>query len=450
MARQAVGLVAEAGEPGPAAGQAGGARVVGGRPLLGEDRRVLAADHRLPLGGGHRERAARVGVEPRRRRAARLEPERVLDVGRHAADRERLRPAGDPLELGGGQPEHLAELADRAARLEGREGGHERRVLAPVAVVHARDQHLADVAREVEVDVRQRGELLVEEAPEEELVGDRVDVREAGEVADDRGHRGAAAAARREQRAGGVRPADLDGDLARELEHVAVQEEEAGQAERVDHAQLLLEAWLRCLVVRAAGRVALLEALGADLGELARGRGVLRAGVAVAEVLGQVEGQAVGELAGFVERLRVVVGEARLHRLGRGEDMGEVASSLWLRGVERGVGAEGDEGVLERGAGARVGVDVAGGHARHAHPLPQLGEAFVPRSVVALERPLQLHAQVLRAEHILQPLEAGLVMHPLPGAAAQADQPAGVLLQRRPRERGAAARPCRGRARGRR
>jgi hypothetical protein len=31
--------------------------------------------------------------------------------------------------------------------------------------VHARDQLLADVAREVEVDVRQRGELLVEEAP---------------------------------------------------------------------------------------------------------------------------------------------------------------------------------------------------------------------------------------------------------------------------------------------
>ena len=43
-------------------------------------------------------------------------------------------------------------------------------------------------------------------------------------------------------------PADLGGDLARELEHVAVQEEEAGEAERVDHAQLLLEAGLGGLV----------------------------------------------------------------------------------------------------------------------------------------------------------------------------------------------------------
>ena len=78
--------------------------------------------------------------------------------------------ARDALDLPRRQAERLAELADRPARAEGREGGHQRRALAPVALVHARDQHLADVAREVEVDVGQRGELLVEEAPEQQLV----------------------------------------------------------------------------------------------------------------------------------------------------------------------------------------------------------------------------------------------------------------------------------------
>ena len=119
--------------------------------------------------------------------------EAVGDVALHLVRRPRLGAARHALELPRREAEDLAELADRPARAEGRERRHQRRVLAPVALVHARDQDLADVAREVEVDVGQRGQLLVEEAPEEELVGDRVDVREPGEVADDRGHRGARA-----------------------------------------------------------------------------------------------------------------------------------------------------------------------------------------------------------------------------------------------------------------
>ena len=140
------------------------------------------------------QRLAAAALEP-------LGPSAVVDVRADRARRPALRAARDALDLPRRQPERLAELADRAARAVGREGGDERRVLAPVALVDARDQLLAHVAREVEVDVRQRGDLLVEEAPEEELVGDRVDVREAGQVADDRGDRRAAPAAGRQQRA---------------------------------------------------------------------------------------------------------------------------------------------------------------------------------------------------------------------------------------------------------
>ena len=127
-------------------------------------------------------------------------------------------------------------------------------------------------------------ELLVEEPAEEEVVGDGVDVREAGEVADDRGHRGAPPAPRRQQRAGGCRPADLHGDLARELQQVAVQQEEAGEAERADDPQLLLQPGVRGGMVGRAGRIALGQPGPAELGELARRLRVLRAGVAVPEV----------------------------------------------------------------------------------------------------------------------------------------------------------------------
>jgi len=84
-----------------------------------------------------------------------------------------------------------------------------------VALVHARDQHVADLAWEVEVDVRERGEPLVEEAAQEELVLHRVDVREPGEVADDRRHARPASATGRQQGAGGIRAAHLHRHIAR-------------------------------------------------------------------------------------------------------------------------------------------------------------------------------------------------------------------------------------------
>ena len=129
---------------------------------------------------------------PARRAAARDLPLDVVVVlpGVHLARQ--------PLDLPRRQPERLGEIAHRGAHLEGREGRHERAAVAAVAVVHARDQHVADVAREVEVDVRQRGQLLVQEAAEEQLVGDRVHVREPGEVADDRRHARAAPTPRRQ------------------------------------------------------------------------------------------------------------------------------------------------------------------------------------------------------------------------------------------------------------
>ena len=151
----------------------------------------------------------------------------------------------EPLELGEREAERLAHVADRAARAVRREARDERGVLAPVALGDADDELLADVAREVEVDVRDGRELAVQEAAERELVRDRIDVREAGEVADDRADRAPPSAARREEAPRRVRPAHLARALAGDLEHLVVEEEEAGEPELVDERELVVQTSLR-------------------------------------------------------------------------------------------------------------------------------------------------------------------------------------------------------------
>src|SRR5256885_1828952 len=111
------------------------------------------------------------------------------------------------------KPARLADVADRAARAIGREARGERRVLAAVALDDGDDQLLADIPREVEVDVGHRDEVAVQEAAEREAGLDRVDVREPGQVADERADRRAAPAAGRERVPRGPGPADLEPHL---------------------------------------------------------------------------------------------------------------------------------------------------------------------------------------------------------------------------------------------
>jgi hypothetical protein len=103
---------------------------------------------------------------PARRAELRL---RVGQRRQLVANALRVPAVGDPcepFEVGERQPERLADVADRAARAVRRERRDERGVLAPVLLGHADDQLLADVAGEVEVDVRHRRQLVVQEAAE--------------------------------------------------------------------------------------------------------------------------------------------------------------------------------------------------------------------------------------------------------------------------------------------
>ena len=117
----------------------------------------------------------------------------------------------------------------------------ERGVLAAVALGDADDQLLADVAREVEIDVGNAGQLAVDEAAEREFGRDRVDVREPGQVADDRADGRASTPAGRERVARRLAAAHLVRDFPRQLEHLVVEEEEPGEPDLLDQLELLVE-----------------------------------------------------------------------------------------------------------------------------------------------------------------------------------------------------------------
>ena len=311
-----------------------------------------------------------------------------------------VRDAREPLQLREGQAERLADVADRAAGVVRGERRHERRVLAPVALGHLHDQPLADVAREVEVDVGDGGELPVEEAAEREAGGDGIDVREPGEVADDRAHRGAAATAGRQGVSGRARAAQVERDLARQLEHLEVEEEEAGQLEIGDEPQLLLQALAGASLVAVRARVALGERPLADAAQLRVRRllAVREVGIAVAELLGEVELEPSGELGRAGDGVRVVRESGRPCSAGRSEHALAVAAPLALGAVERRAMADGDERVLEHGAAMAVRVHVAGGHRFDAERLGELAQRGVAAGVAALVRALELDEEALAAE----------------------------------------------------
>ena len=238
-----------------------------------------------------------------------------------------------------------------------------------------------------------------------------------------------------------------------------MEEEEAGEVEVADRRQLALELHLGLaaeLTVRWVS-VFLTQPRPADLGELVVGARVLRAGIAVAELLGQVEAQPLGEAQGLGDRLGVL-GEARRHPPGRAEHRARVAAASRLRGLQGRPQPDRDEGVLEGGAARVVGVDVAGRDAGHAEPGGELGEPAVAGAVVAPVGALQLDPEVVGAEGLQQPpaqprrarrLAAlpGARQQAVAGAAREADEPLGVgldPLQRHPGLPGAALRALAG------
>ena len=102
-----------------------------------------------------------------------------------------------PVQLCGRQAERLPHLTYRTPNPVSGERRHETDVIVPEVLVSPQNQLLADVPREIEVDVRNRSHFLVQEPAQEKIVRDRVDMRQPNQVANNGADRRAAAAPRR-------------------------------------------------------------------------------------------------------------------------------------------------------------------------------------------------------------------------------------------------------------
>ena len=179
-------------------------------------------------------------------------------------------------------------------------------------------------------------------------------------------------------------------------------------------------------------RVALDEGVLADAAQLhaRRFHTVREIGVAVAELLRQVEPKPVGELDRACDRV-AIVGEALEHVGGRGEHGFVVAAPLALAAVERRMAANGDEHVLERRAVRIVRVHVAGRDRLNLQRLCEVAERDIPLRVAALVRALQLDEEALPAERVRKPRCRVRVAYAeaVARAAGEADEPLVQLLE---------------------
>src|SRR5262249_3127838 len=153
-------------------------------------------------------------------------------------------------------------------------------------------------------------------------------------------------------------------------------------------------------------------------------------GIAVAELLGQVEREAGGDLGRAQHRLPVA-GESVDCLFGGEQDGLVVAASLRLAAVERGAAADRDEGVLKGAPPLVVDVDVAGGGGGQAELAGKLPKGCVPARVAALVRTLELDVEAVGPECGCRPGGAVRVprAEPVARAAGEADEPLGALQQ---------------------
>ena len=204
-----------------------------------------ALDDRIAVALGLQLRLAldRLGERHRRRRVLRHELAELVD-------------------LAVGHFQHAADVAQHAPRLQGAEGDDLRHLVAAVALLHVADHLVAPVLAEVDVEVRHRHALGIEEALEQQIEAKRIEVGDGQRVGDERAR--ARAAARPDRNALILRPLDEVGD----------DQEVAGIFHPLDHLQLEGEP-LAVFLDGAAGREPVRRRRGAR-GPLRRGSATRR------------------------------------------------------------------------------------------------------------------------------------------------------------------------------
>ena len=315
-------------------------------------------------------------VAPRRRVLAGSVLREAVQFLVEGRGRAWLAELGDAVEIGEREAERLADIAHGAAQAIGGEGADEGGVIGAVDLVDPFDHLLADFAREVDIDVGDREEVFVQEAAEVEVVLHRVDRGEPDQVADDRADRRTAAAASGEEGAGaGARTPEFGGDLVAEVQEIAVDQEESGEVEGGDRAELFRQSLSGLLVVARVfpGKSFPTQASEAVVGRLGAIGAVV--GKGVVEVACQVEpGAAAGDELGGADRLR---DSPRRWPPSRRESAGKfrIGAALAVAAIERGAVPDCDEHVLQVVAAAVMVVDVAGGNVANAELVGEVDEA---------------------------------------------------------------------------
>ena len=169
-------------------------RPVGDHHRGGVDR-VVADDPLEPLGDVDDPLHVGVGVDRLAQVLAGLQA--VLEARAAAHDRLRDQLRG-PVAGRVVVAEHAGRVAGRRARRHLAEGDDLGDRLAPVLLLHVADHPLAAADREVDVDVGHRLARRVQEALEQQVVGERVEVGDVERVGDDRAGRRAAPGADRD------------------------------------------------------------------------------------------------------------------------------------------------------------------------------------------------------------------------------------------------------------
>jgi hypothetical protein len=131
-----------------------------------------------------------------------LERDRIGRVLRHEL--------GELVDLAVAAFEHPADVAQHAARLQGAEGDDLRDPVAAVALLDVGDHFVAPLLAEVDVEIRHRHALGIEEALEQEAEAHRIEIGDGERVGDQRAR--ARAAARPDRNALRLRPLDEVGD----------------------------------------------------------------------------------------------------------------------------------------------------------------------------------------------------------------------------------------------
>ena len=356
-------------------------------------------------------------------------------VQRHVERRRNL--LGDAVHVGVGHVERAADVAHHGLGLHGAERDDLRDVLAPVLARDVLDHFSAPALAEVHVDVGQRHALGVEEALEDEVEVDRIDVGDAH--------------APRHQRAGGRAAARANRDrlLAGVADEVPDDQEVAAVAHPLHHLDLVVETAL--VLVDRVGQAAfagelpqarqpLLESLARHLLEVLVQRRAWRH-VEAGQVVDPLRDRDVAAL-GNPDRVRQrigVVSEHRLHLLG-GLEKELIAGVAQALGVVDGLArADAQQDVVRLRVALPQVVDVVGGHERQVQLAGQGQDALVDDLLLLDTLVLHLQEEVARAQDVAQPrrrfqrrprlFDLERARHLPLQAAAEADEPLGVLGQ---------------------